>query len=179
MLAAHSLFPSHKPPLSDELILKAIDVAFDRTGRDRVGSVRKVTKTPPELVKSCINHLKKRTDPILGPYFYLQCDIEEIFELDAIPHEMQRQRMNMGVFYQYLTIELMRKSLKSEKSNIEAVWDGAREGDVVAEIKTPGLKPGIRIYTSVKKSSDTVGGQDVPGVIRRLESIAKEEKNIT
>ena len=87
--------------------------------------------------------------------------------------------MNMGVFYQYLTIELMRKSLKGEKCNIEAVWDGAREGDVVAEIKTPGFKPGIRIYTSIKKSSDTVGGQDVPGVIRRLESLAKEEKNIT
>lgn len=179
MLAAHSLFPPHKPPLSDDLIIKAIDTAFDRTSRNRVGSVRKVVKTPLELVKLCVSHLKKRTDPILGAYFYLQCNIKEIFELDAIPHEMQRQRMNMGVFYQYLTIELMRKSLKSRKTNIEAVFDGAREGDVVAEIRTPGFKPGIRIYTSVKKSSDTVGGQDVPGVIRRLESIAKEEKNIT
>jgi hypothetical protein len=32
---------------------------------------------------------------------------------------------------------------------------------------------------SVKKSKDTVGGQDVGGVIRRLESMAKEEKNLT
>ena len=166
MLAAHSLFPQHKPPLSDELIMKAIDAAFDRTSRDRVGGVRKVIKTPVELVKLCVSHLKKRTDPILGSYFYLQCAIEEIFELDAIPHEMQRQRMNRGVFYQYLAIELMRKSLKSKKSNIEAVFDGAREGDVVAEIRTPRFKQGIRIYTSVKKSADTVGGQDVPGVIR-------------
>ena len=179
LLAAHSLFPPHKPPLSDEIIMKAIDAAFDRTSKDRVGSVRTVTTTPVELVKLCIKHLKKRTDPILGAYFYSHCKIEEIFELDAIPHEMQRQRMSMGVFYQYLTIELMRKSLKSKKCNIEAVWDGAREGDVVAEMSTPGYKPGIRIYTSVKKSSDTVGGQDVPGVIRRLESLAIEEKNIT
>ena len=35
------------------------------------------------------------------------------------------------------------------------------------------------MYMSVKKSKDTVGGQDVPGVIHRLESIAKEEKNLT
>ena len=179
LLAADSLFPPHKPPLSDEIIIKAIDAAFDRTLRDRLGRVRKVVSTPAELVKLCIKHLKKRTDPILGSYFYSRCNVEEIFELDAIPYEMQRQRMNMGVFYQYLTIELMRKSLRSKKCNIEVVYDGAREGDVVAEIKTPGLKSGIRIYTSVKKSSDTVGGQDVPGVIRRLENLAKEEKNIT
>ncbi len=176
LLAAHALFPPHKPPLPDQIIMKAIDAAFDRTCRDRVGSIRKVTKNPHELVKLCIKHLKKRTDPILGVYFYSQCNVEEIFELDAIPYEMQRQRMNMGVFYQYLTVELMRKSLKGKKCNIEAVWDGAREGDVVAEIKTPGFKPGVRIYTSVKKSSDTVGGQDVPGVIRRLEGLAKAEK---
>jgi hypothetical protein len=35
------------------------------------------------------------------------------------------------------------------------------------------------LYISVKKSADTVGGQDVPGVIRRIESVAKEEKNLT
>ena len=178
LLAAHSLFPPLSPPLSDESIIKAIDAAFDRTGRNRVGNIRKVKSTPEELVNLCINHLKKRTDPILGVYFYTNCEVEEIFELDAIPHEMQRQRMNMGVFYQYLTIELMRKALKCPKCNIEAVFDGAREGDVVADIKTPGLSSGIRIYASVKKSSDTVGGQDVPGVIRRLETVAKNEKNI-
>ena len=31
---------------------------------------------------------------------------------------------------------------------------------------------------SVKKSADTVGGQDISGVIRRLEDVAKEEKNL-
>ena len=55
----------------------------------------------------------------------------------------------------------------------------SREGDVVADLKTPGYKEGIRIYASVKKSADTVGGQDVPGVIKRLEAGAKAEKNLT
>ena len=178
-LAAHSLFPQHNPPLSDDVVTNAIDIAFDRTLRDRCGKVKKVTNTPREMVKQCIKHIKERTDPVLGAYFYSSCNLGEVFELDAIPHEMQRHRMNMGVFYQYLIIELLRESSKTKKSNVEAVFDGAREGDVVADITTPGFKSGIRIYASVKKSSDTVGGQDVPGVVRRLEMMAKAEKNIT
>lgn len=179
LIAAHNLFPPHKPPLSDKVILKAIDVAFDRARRNRVGKFKKVSNTPEELVKLCIKHLKTRSCPILGPFFYSQCAIEEIFDLDAIPHEMQRQRMNIGIFYQYLIIELMRAASKMKKSSIEAVFDGSNEGDVVADIKTPRLKSGLRVYASIKKSADTVGGQDVPGVVRRLEAVAKAEKNIT
>jgi len=179
LLAADLLFPPHKPPLSDSSIISAIERAFDRSIRDRVGKVKKIASTPQELVDSCIDHLKTRSCPIVGTFFYTQLDIDEIFELDAIPHEMQRRRMDIGVFYQYLIIELMREASRVTKSNIEAVFDGSREGDVVADIKTPGFKPGLRLYSSVKKSCDTVGGQDVPGVIRRLESVAKEEKNIT
>lgn len=52
-------------------------------------------------------------------------------------------------------------------------------GDVITDIKTPGLASGLRLYISVKKSKDTVGGQDVLGVIRRLEAMAKSEKNLT
>ncbi len=60
-----------------------------------------------------------------------------------------------------------------------AVFDGVNEGDIVADVDTPGFDGGIRLYISVKKSSDTVGGQDVAGVIKRLESMAKAEKNLT
>ena len=179
LLAAHNLFPPHNPPLNDATVMKAIDAAFDRTSRNRVGGLKKVINDPASLVRLCIKHLKQRSCPILGPYFYSNCEIEEIFELDAIPHEMQRQRMNIGVFYQYLTIELMKEAAKLKNSRIESVFDGSREGDVVADIKTPNYAPGVRIYASVKKSKDTVGGQDVPGVIRRLEGVAKSEKNIT
>jgi len=84
---------------------------------------------------------------------------------------MQRQRMTIGVFYQYLPLELMRIRWP--------VFDGYREGDIVADIDTTGFKDGLRLYMSVKKSKDTVGGQDVRGVINRLESLAKHEKNLT
>ena len=72
--------------------------------------------------------------------------------------------------YQYLILELMR--------NRWHTFDSTYEGDVVADVEAPVFKPGLRIYMSVKKSADTVGGQDIPGVIRRLENLAKEEKNL-
>lgn len=180
LLAAHYLFPQHAPSLPDKTINQAIDVAFERTLRDRVGRLRPIAASPEALVKMCLKHLKERSDPILGPYFYSLGDAEDVFELDAIPHEMQRQRMNLGRFHQYLIIELMRAASSPHRdSNIEAVFDGTREGDVVADIQTPKLASGMRLYISVKKSSDTVGGQDVPGAVRRLENVAKSEKNIT
>lgn len=79
--------------------------------------------------------------------------------------------MTIGVFYQYLLLELMRQRWH--------VFDGPREGDIIADVETPSFRSGLRLYISVKKSADTVGGQDVPGVIRRIESVAKEEKNLT
>jgi len=79
--------------------------------------------------------------------------------------------MTIGVFYQYLILELMKTRFNA--------FDGSREGDVVADIdNTPGLKTGLRIYMSIKKSKDTVGGQDIGGVIKRIEATAKEEKNL-
>jgi hypothetical protein len=178
-LASQTLFPQQVPALSDENITSAIERAFTRSRSTKVGAKRKIISKPADLVDLCIQHLKTRSCPVVGTHFYSQCDIEEIFELDAIPYEMQRRRMDIGVFYQYLIIELMRESSHSSNSNIEAVFDGSREGDLVADIKTPELKAGLRLYGSVKKSSDTVGGQDVPGVTKRLESVAKEEKNLT
>jgi len=78
--------------------------------------------------------------------------------------------MTIGVFYQFLILELMRNSWP--------VFDASREGDIVADIETPGFDAGVRLYISVKKSKDTVSGQDVGGVIRRLEGEAKAEKNL-
>ena len=68
-----------------------------------------------------------------------KCKIEEVFELDAISHELQRQRMKIGVFYHFLIIELM-------KERFPSTHDGVREGDVQAEIATPGFPKGLRIY---------------------------------
>lgn len=171
LLAQHSLFPPLKPPMSMELIQSAIDAAFKRCIKTKTGKNRELPENPEELVDLCVEHLRIRSDPILSPYFLSQCDIDSLFELDAVSHEMQRHRMTIGVFYQYLLLELMRHRWP--------VFDASREGDIVADIETTAFSSGLRLYISVKKSTDTVGGQDVPGVIKRIESVAKEEKNLT
>lgn len=171
-LADDKLFPRPKGKVTTDELSQAITKAFERSFKDKQGNTTTLAQTPKELVELCLRHLKERSDPILSPYFLSQCDIEEIFELDAVSHEMQRHRMRIGVFYQFLLIELMRLRFRN-------VSDGKKEGDAEAEVDTPGYTKGLRLFISVKKSSDTVGGQDVSGMIRRLEAMALEDKNLT
>lgn len=170
LLADPSLFPIPEQPLQEDLIKASIKTAFERCLKNKIDEEKEKIDTPEKWVELTIKHLQERSDPILSPYFVSQLKAEELFELDAVSYEMQRRRMSIGVFYQFLILELMR--------NRWTTFDGSREGDVVADIDTPGFDSGLRIYMSVKKSGDTVGGQDVSGVIRRLEEIAKEEKNL-
>jgi hypothetical protein len=130
LLAKPELFPPLTPSMPMSVIIGCIDSAFRRCSLKKSGKKRVVADSPQDLVELCIEHLRTRSDPIINPYFVSLCDVDRLFELDAVSHEMQRHRMTIGVFYQYLL-------------------------------------------------ADTVGGQDVPGVIRRIESVAKEEKNLT
>ncbi|OPY17713.1 MAG: hypothetical protein A4E23_01463 [Methanomethylovorans sp. PtaU1.Bin073] len=183
-LAKADLFPRMASPLSDEYLQSAIEKAFERSKLTKNGNLRKNPDSPKALVKQCMKHLKERADPVLGTSFYGQLNSIDIFDMDGIPHEMQRLRMQIGIFYQFLLIELMRASIKYNQDNghpnyIIQASDGTREGDITVDIISPTFAKGIRLYMSVKKSSDTVGGQDVGGVIKRLEKLAKEEKNLT
>jgi hypothetical protein len=170
LLSADFLFPRKTPPITLKELDEIVDFAFQRCFKNKKGDSKLYQETPKSLVASTIKHLKERSDPILSPYFLGLLNAEDIFQLDAVSYEMQRHRMTIGVFYQYLILGLMRKSWH--------VFDGSREGDVVADINTPDFEKGIRLYMSIKKSKDTVGGQDISGVIRRLESEAKAEKNL-
>lgn len=171
LLAPPEMFPLRNPPMNINAIEDAVDIAFDRCTKTKTGNKRNVPSTPSQLVDSCLNHLRTRSDPILSPYFVSLLDPQSLFDFDAVSYEMQRHRMTIGVFYQYLLLELMRVHWQ--------VFDGYKEGDIVADIDTPTFSKGLRLYMSVKKSSDTVGGQDFGGVVRRIETIAKEEKNLT
>jgi len=170
-LAKPELFPPLVPPMSKEMIDQCVDRAFQRCILKKSGEKRVVADSPQALVELCIEHLRTRSDPIINPYFVSLCDVDRLFGLDAVSHEMQRHRMTIGVFYQYLLLELMRERWH--------VFNGCREGDIVADVDPPGFQTGLRLYISVKKSEDTVGGQDIGGVINRLESLAKQEKNLT
>lgn len=171
LLATPELFPPLTPPMNMSKIVACVDRAFQRCNLKKSGKKRIIADTPEKLVELCIDHLRTRSDPIISPYFVSLFEPERLFDFDAVSHEMQRHRMTIGVFYQYLLLELMRQRWP--------VFDGPREGDIIADVETRSFRPGLRLYISVKKSADTVGGQDVPGVIRRIESVAKEEKNLT
>jgi hypothetical protein len=170
-LADDSLFPK-SDPLEETKFRLAIEAAFKRTLTKKKGEKTSLELSPAELVNMCLKHLKERSDPILSPSFLGLLKPSEVFIMDAVSHEMQRYRMKIGEFYQFLVIELMR-------TNFSNVYDGKREGDVEAEIDITSFPSGLRLYISVKKSKDTVGGQDIGGVFRRLESLGKEDKNLS
>jgi hypothetical protein len=171
LLAKSSLFPRLSPPIKTNVLERSIDAAFSRCALKKSGKSKEIPDNPEKLVELCIEHLRTRSDPIVSPHFLSQCDIEDLFEFDAVSHEMQRHRMTIGVFYQYLLLELMKCRWQ--------VFDGYHEGDIIADVDTPEFPGGLRLYMSVKKSADTVGGQDVGGVVSRLESMAKQEKNLS
>ena len=167
-LAEDELFPI-PTALTQAQLDDSITKAFRRSLKNKKGDTVRLPQTPQELVKLCLKHLRERSDPILSPSFLAQCSVEEIFELDAVAHEMQRHRMKIGLFYQFLVIELMRHRYPTAN-------DGEREGDVKADIETAHFTRGLRLFMSVKKSADTVGGQDVSGMIKRLEAVAAADQ---
>jgi len=171
LLSDPALFPLLQPSMDESVISAAIRTAFERCLTDKKGRLKRNIDSPKALVDLTIKHLQERSDPVLTSYFVGQIEIEDLFDFDAVSYEMQRHRMTIGIFYQYLILELMQHQW--------SVFDASREGDIVADVSTPGFDPGLRLYMSIKKSADTVGGQDVGGVIRRLENVAKEEKNLT
>jgi hypothetical protein len=170
LLSSNSMYNVKVPCIPDDELITIVESAYQRCMKNKLGEIKPYFATPQSLVRSTLAHLKERSDPILSPYFLNLLQIEDIFELDAVSYEMQRHRMTIGIYYQYLILELMRKTWQ--------VFDGSNERDIVADIETPGFDPGLRLYISVKKSQDTVGGQDISGVIRRLENEAKGEKNL-
>jgi hypothetical protein len=177
-IAQHLLFSKLNPPLDYAVIQTAIKSAFERMNKTRKGKQRGSLDEPAKLVKACLKHLKERNDPVIMASFFSKVDAKDVFEMDAISYEMQRYRMLMGQFYQYLLLELMRASSKVNGSSFLNANDGKREGDVEADIRPHGYSQ-MRLYISVKKSSDTVGGQDLGDAIKRLERVAKDDQNRT
>jgi hypothetical protein len=174
------MFPKLNPPLSDKQITKAIEKAFERATKNKQGDVIEQPDSAESLVELCLKHLRDRTDPILTTSFYADVKAAEVFEMDAIPHEMQRYRMKLGSFYQFLLEELITiASDQTDSPFMGAATGGPREGDVIAYMEPDSFEKGLKLYISVKKSGDTIGGQDKAGAVRRLEQVAKEDQSRT
>jgi hypothetical protein len=174
------MFPKLNPPLSDEQITRGVERAFERARKNKEGDVIEQPETAKALVELCLKHLRDRTDPILTTSFYGDVKADEVFGMDAIPHEMQRHRMKLGSFYQFLLQELITMASDEVDSPfMEDATGGPREGDVIAYMEPDSFEKGLKLYISVKKSGDTIGGQDKAGAVRRLEQVAKEDQSRT
>ena len=178
-LASWRLFPKLNPPLTDDELRDSIKIAFERSKLNKLGGPANEIDTPEKLVSTCLKHIRDRSDPVLSSIFFSGKTPGEVFLMDAVPHEMQRYRMKLGNFYQYLMVALLQKVARRNESFVVSATDGEREGDIRADIIPHNFSKGLRLYISVKKSSDTIGGQDKEGAIRRLESLAKSDKNVT
>ena len=154
-----------------------MDVAFEKTLLDKRGEKLPLPSTPEAWVELSLKHLKEWSDPILDPYLFSLCDPAQVFVVDTVAYERQLQRMRVGLLYQHLIRELM-YAAHGDQCNVKAVFDGFREADLIADVKTPGNRRGLRLYVSIKKHSQTVGGQDFGGVVTRIEDEASSVKNI-
>lgn len=91
-----------------------------------------------------------------------------------IRRTLQKERMNAGWRYQYLTIYCAR-----ETHRFESVSDlGLAEADFSARIERQD-KQGefVNLYVSVKNRKNTIGGQDFPKAVQALEHVANADKN--
>lgn len=87
---------------------------------------------------------------------------------------LQKERMNAGWRYQYLTIYCAR-----ETKRFESVSDiGTNEADFNAVIEfTDPQAEHLNLFVSVKNRRNTVGGQDFPKAVQALEAMAVSDKN--
>jgi hypothetical protein len=88
---------------------------------------------------------------------------------------LQKERMNAGWRYQYLTIYCSRATQR-----FESVSDiGTKEADfnaVVRFIDDP--QDHLNLFVSVKNRRNTIGGQDFPKAVKALETMASTDKNV-
>lgn len=176
LLAKHSLFPQLSPPMPEPQIISSARSAFKNASLTRSGDERDISSTPEELARAALRHLKERTDPIDGVAFFSSIRVQDVFQFDAIFHEMHRHKMQMGDFYHQFILELMNTSRILAHSFVQNANPGPREGDIIVDLKTPGFDRGLCVYASVKKSADTVGGQDFGDAVKRLETVAHEDQ---
>ena len=141
-------------------MISAARAAFKKSSLTKSGEERDISSTPETLSKAALKHLKERTDPVDGVAFFSSVNVEDVFQFDAIFHEMHRHKMQMGDFYHQFILELLNASRTLPHSCVENANSGPRDGDVIVDLRTPGFSRGLCVYGSVKKSADTVGGQD-------------------
>lgn len=164
----------------ETLILLAIDNANTKSSRE-------ILSIPADASPEDVVNVLKREGKELFKYFKKYCgdpastahqingkSYKEVGEELFRNRTLQKERMNSGWRYQFLSTECAHHSKRF--SGISDI--GAAEGDFTALIGflDDALNP-LSLYVSVKNRSNTMGGQDWPKAIHALENVAKNDKN--
>lgn len=138
---------------------------------------------PPEKVarkfkregKKLLDYLRKYcVDPAATAYQY-QGKHYAVVANDLFKRRtLQKERMNAGWRYQYLTLYCAR-----ETKRFDSVSDiGTKEADfnaVIGFAHQP--QEHLNLFVSVKNRRNTIGGQDFPKAVQALETVASTDKN--
>ncbi len=179
MLVQHELKIPHEQV--KEFIRTSIHDANRKSSRailsiDANETPEKITKKYKGAGKSLLSYFRKYcVDPaatahqIQGKHYTVVG--EDLFRRRTL----QKERMNAGWRYQYLTLYCAR-----ETGRFDAILDiGTVEADFNAVIKfRDNPDDHLNLFVSIKNRNNTVGGQDFPKAVRALETIASGDKNI-
>ena len=101
-------------------------------------------------------------------------DYKEVAMEHLMYKQIQRGRMNSGWRYQYFVVDCAR-----ECARFISVGDiGTTEGDFSAVVGINNWQfDTLNLYVSVKNRSNTMGGQDWPGAINGIETLARHDRN--
>ncbi|MDX2162188.1 MAG: hypothetical protein SF162_12755 [bacterium] len=174
----------HSHKLAPELVKQFIRRAIDDANRK---SSRALLDMPLEATDEQLNQRYGREGRKLLEYFkqYAVDPAATAYQVQGQHYRevgvdlfrrrmLQKERMNAGWRYQYLTLYCARESKR-----FRSVSDlGSQEGDFNAVIEFVNYtERHLNLFVSVKNRRNTIGGQDFPKAARALESLAANDKN--
>lgn len=172
----------HKIPLEEmrSLIASAIENANQKSSREILSipldaSEEEISRIYSKEGKNLFAYFKKYfSDPAAAAHQMHGKHYTTVGKELFHNRTLQKERMNSGWRYQYLSVDCARLSRRFR--NVSDI--GAAEADFNAIINyiDPNKKP-LSLYVSVKNRSNTMGGQDWPKAIQALENVANTDKN--
>lgn len=182
LLDTDKLVP-HTKKIAVERLTALINEAIEHANRK---SRREVILVPPDATdEECQEIYRKEGEELFG-YFHSYAN-----DPASIAHQMyqknyrdvgielfrnktlQRERMNSGWRYQFLSASCARESRRF----LSVSGLATAEADFNAQIEQEKGGDPVNLYVSVKNRSNTLGGQDWPNAIYALEALAVHDQN--
>jgi hypothetical protein len=182
LLDTDQLVP-HTQKIAVERLTQLINQAIDHANRK---SRREVILVPPDATEEERRAIYRKEGEELFKYFHSYANdpastAHQMYQknyrnvgLELFRNKtLQRERMNSGWRYQFLSASCARESTRFQSVSGLAT----AEADFNAQISQVNGGDPVNLYVSVKNRSNTLGGQDWPKAIYALEVLAVQDQN--